>query len=284
MAERTNVIEYCMLNVAASPHPEGVYFRLFERAAGRQIVYFGDNVATISKPEKVRDGFFRGRIVCWTPINQDEPAVLTDVLQEIDFSDLNINIPDNVGFNGRVFLYIFREADHTLFVEIENDLGKRLSPQRARKIFGLLFEDGDPTSPLVEVTVIPDEDALRRILAIPKLKKLRIHIVRPNADDGDISRIMGRLTAQKARAQDIEYFAAPGADGLDPDEQTKTEAEVAEHNGFVEGAGQEDDGRVVKLSTREYPRIIRRVVGQFGSTFDEAMAIAIETLARAPRD
>ncbi|MGF7006703.1 DUF4747 family protein [Aminobacter sp. BE322] len=284
MAERNKVIQYCMLNVAASPHPEGVYFGLFGRAASRQVVFFGSDIATISKPERVRDGFFRGRIVCWTPINKDEPAVLTDVLEEIDFDDLNINIPDNVGFNGRAFLYIFREADHTLFVEIENDHGKRLSPQRARRIFGLLFEDGDPDAPLVEVTVIPDEDALRRIFAIPKLKKLRIHIVRPNADDGDISRIMGRLVAQKAKAQDFELFAAPGPDGLELDQETKTEAEVAEHNGFVEGAGQEDDGTSVKLSTREYPRIIRRIVGQFGSTFDEAMAIAVETLARAPRD
>lgn len=284
MAERNTVIQFCMLNVAASPHPEGVYFRIFERAANRQVQYYGDSVATISKPDRVKDGFFRGRIVCWTPINKDDPAVLTDVLQEIDFNDLNIDIPDNVGFNGRVFLYIFREADHTLFVEIENDQRKRLSPQRARKVFALLFEDRNDSSPLVEVTVIPDEDALKRILTIPKLKKLRIHIVRPNADDGDISRIMDRLVAQKAKAQDIEYFAAPGAEGLDPDDQTKAEAGVAEHNGFVEGAGQEEDGTSVKLSTREYPRIIRRIVGQFGSTFEEAMAIAVETLARAPRD
>lgn len=283
MADQT-VLEYCMLNVAASPHPEGVYFRIFERAAGKQVNYWGDSLATISRPERVREGFFRGRIVAWTPIDKDSPAVLTDVLQEVDFNDLNIEIPDNVGFNGRAFLYVFRESDHTLFVEMKNDLGKRLAPQPARKIFTRLFEDASPDQPLVEVTVIPEEDALRRILAIPKLKRLRIHLVRPNADDADVSRIMGRLEAQKAKAQDTILIAAPGTDGIEPDSETRTEAEVAEFNGFVEGSGQEDDGTGVKLSTREYPRIIRRVVSRFGSSFAEAMAVASETMARAPRD
>jgi hypothetical protein len=206
------------------------------------------------------------------------------VLEEVNFDDLNIEIPDNVGFNGRAFIYVFRESDHTLFVEMKNDLGKRLSPQPARKIFSRLFDDPSPDAPLVEVTVIPEEDALKRILAIPKLKRLRIHLVRPNADDADVSRIMGRLEDQRAKAQDIVLIAAPGADGIEPDRETRTEAEVAEFNGFVEGSGQEDDGTGVKLSTREYPRIIRRVVSQFGSSFAEAMAVATETLARAPRD
>lgn len=284
MIEET-VIEYCMLNVAASPHPEGTYPHLFETAALKPIKYWGDHFATISKPEKVKDGFLMGRVVAWTEIDKTQPAVLTDRLQEIDFNDLNLRIPDNVGFNGREFLYVFRESDHTLFVEIVNDLGKRLSPQRARKIFALLFDAfiQGVDAPLVEVTTIPEEDALRRILAIPTLKRLRIHLVRPNADDLDIKRIMDRLSAQRARSQDIVLVAAT-KDGIEPDEETRTEAEVAEFNGFVEGSGQEDDGTSVRLSTREYPRIIKRVVGQLGSSFAEALAVASETLVRAPRD
>ncbi|MER9137515.1 DUF4747 family protein [Mesorhizobium sp. M0830] len=284
MAEE-KTIEYCMLNVAASPHPDGAYLGLLETAALKPVNYWGDHFATISRPEKVKDGFLRGRVVAWTEIDKNEPAVLTDRLQEINFNDLKIDIPDNVGFNGRVFLYVFRESDHTLFVEVANDLGKRLSPQRARKIFGMLFDAiiQGVDAPLVEVTIIPEEDALRRILSIPTLKRLRIHLVRPNADDLDVKRIMERLEAQRAKSEDIILVALP-SHGIELNEENKTIAEVAEHNGFVEGSGQEDDGAGVKYSTREYPRIIKRIVGQIGSSFAEAMAVASETLLRAPRD
>lgn len=276
-------IEYCVLNIAASPHPPGTYSAILEKVAGNQVNYWGDSLATISKPVTVRDGFLRGRIVCWTPINKEDPAVLTDVLEPINFNDLDISIPDNVGFNGRVFNYIFREADHLLFVETDNDLGKRLSPHRARKIFRLLFDTLSNTDPQVEVTVIPEEDTLRKILDLPKLKRLRIHLVRPNADDLDVQRLMNKLEAQRARVQDTILVAAQGEDGLEPNEETRTEAEVAEHNGFVEGSGKDANGDPIRLSTKEYPRLIRRVVDAVGSTFNEALTLAIETRVRAPR-
>jgi len=278
-------VEYAILNIAASPHPDGVYEELLNRAALQPVNYWGSHFATISRPVRERDGFLRGRIVCWVEIDKSEPAVFKDKLEEVDFNDLDIDIPNNVGFNSKVFLYVFREKDHSMFIETSNDLGKKLSPRQARRILELLM---GPTvqgndAPLVEVTTIPEEDTLRRIFSMSKLKRLRIHIVRPNADDLDVERILERLEGMGVRSEDKVLVAATDNGGITPDEETRTEAEVAEHNGFVQGVGYEEDGTRIDLSTKEYPRTIKKRVDQFGSAVAEIMSVALETFLRPPR-
>lgn len=284
MSNETTV-EYAILNIAASPHPQGIYENLLNRAALQPVNYWGAHFATISKPIADRLGFLRGRIVCWVEIDKNEPAVYKDVLEEVDFNNLNIHIPNNIGFNSKVFLYVFREEDHAMFIETINDQGKKLSPRQARRIFELLLGPTvqAPGAPLVEVTTIPEEDTLRKILSIPKLKRLRIHIVRPNADDLNVQRILERLERQGIRSEDKTLVASSENGGITPDDETQTEAEVAEHNGFVQGIGYEEDGARIDLSTKEYPRTIRKRVDQLGSSFAEIMSVAMETLLRPPR-
>lgn len=276
------IIEFCAINVAASPHPEGVYVELLRKAAFNPVNYWGDNFSTISPPEEVEPGFWRGRLLCWTEINKTEPAINKEKLVEIPFKDLDISLPDNVGFNGRVFQYILRERDHALFVETRNDLDKTISPDRARKILGLLFSQDiqGADAPFVEATVIPEQDALRRILAISKLKRIHIHVVRPNADDIDPQSVLDKLVQQGAKSQDTILVAAQGPDGLTLNAETTAEAEVAAFNGFVKGSGTEEDGERVELSTRQHPYIIRRIFGEYGSALDEALDLARETVLR----
>lgn len=284
MSKETTV-EFAILNIAANPHPKGVYEKILTKAALYPVNYWGSHYATVSKPIAGKDGFFRGRIVCWVEIDKNEPAVFKDKLEEVDFNDLNLDIPNNVGFNSRVFLYVFRESDHVLFFETLNDTGKRLSPRYAKKILELLTSPQvqGPESPLVEVTAIPEDDSLRRILSISKLTRLHIHLVRPNADDLDVARVLERLEKQGARSEDKVLVAAPGDGGITPDDETKTEAEVAVFNGYVQGAGYDDEGTRIDLSTKEYPRTIRKKVGEFGSSFAEIMSVAVETVLRSPR-
>lgn len=285
MAENRN-IEYGVLNIAATPHPEGVYREIFEKAAHSQVGFWGDLHATISRPSDVGDGFFSGRVYIWTEIDESEPAINTQKLEEVDFSDLDIELPENIGFNGRVFTYIFRERDHALFVETRNELGKRISPIRLQKIFRRLFSPeilGIDAS-IVEVTVYPEEDALRRILGLHTLKRIHIHIVRPNADDFDAQDILDELEEQGAKSQDLNMAALPGPDGLTLNDRTKTQAEVGSYNGFVEASGVDEDGERVHLSTKQYPRIIRRVLEEMGSTFGQALAVAKDTVLRRPSD
>lgn len=181
-------IEYCVLNVTASPHPQGIYVELLAQAAtsSTAVNYWGDAWASISRPVKRSPGFFQGRVVSWTEIDTSEPGINKRDLSEIPFDDLNIDIPEYVGLNGKAFVYTLRELDHKIFVETKNELGKSLSPRRLKTIFSRLLSPDvlGHDDPFVEVTVVPDEDALSKILSIDKLRYLHIHIVRPNTNGG----------------------------------------------------------------------------------------------------
>lgn len=282
MADESH-LEFCILNIAASPHPEGVYVRLLEQAATKQVKYWGDRFATISAPREREEGFWQGRILTWDNIDFREPGIDTGSLTEVDVSGFGDTLPPNIGFNGRVFLYTLRVRDHRVFVETLNELGKTLSPRQAGKIFdSLLNEPNQPReSPIVSVTVIPDENALKQILAIDQLKKLRIHLVRPNADDvGDeADEVLQELVEQGAKSQDILLTAAAG-EGLKPNEHTLAQASVAEINGYVDGNGREADGTRVAYSTRQYPRVIHRLANEFASSLDGALAVAKAAVIR----
>lgn len=279
------IVEYSILNISASPHPDGVYKDVLTQVALNPINYWGDHFATISEPVEDEKGFYRGRIVSWVEIDKSQPAVHKDKLEEVDFDQLNFRIPDNIGFNSKTFLYVFRERDHLMFIETKNELGQSLSTSRTRRIMQMLMSQPilGKGAPLIEVTVIPEEDAVKRILSLPKLKRLRIHIVRPNADDLDVQKVLDRLQRQGIRSDDRVLVASSENEGIIPDEETKLEAEVAEFNGFVQGVGYEEDGTRVDLSTKEYPRTIKKRVGQLGSSFAEIMAVAKETVLRQPR-
>lgn len=275
-------LEYGILNVAASPHPEGVYVDLLNKAALERVNFFGDLYATISKPELVEDGYYRGRVVIWTEIDKTLPAINKDQLEQIEFENLDLKIPDNVGFNGRIFTYVLREKDHLFFIETKNDLGKKLSIRRLQRIFEKLFSEAvqGVEAPFVEVTVVPESDALSRILKVYELKKLKIHIVRPNADDLDTDRLLARMEKQGAKKQEILLVAAPNSGGIKADEETKTQAKVAATNGYVVASGLEEDGQTVELSTKDYPKLIRRRISERASVFSAILAVAKETFIK----
>tara|TARA_R110002124_G_scaffold16882_7_gene71444 strand:- start:10316 stop:11185 length:870 start_codon:yes stop_codon:yes gene_type:complete len=280
------VVEYCAVNVAANPHPDGVYLALLQKASESEVKYWGDHYAKISSPVERENGFYQGRLVTWTAINRDEPPVDTQLLEEVDWDDLDLDIPANLGFNGRIFFYSFRNRDHTMFVETKNEFGKRVSAKQVEKILFRLFspEVQGPDAPLVEVTLIPDEDTLNRILALDRLKRLEIHLVRPNADDLDVEDILAELDAQHAKSMEKVLVAIPGNEGLQPDERTTVEAKVAEFNGYVVGNGYDADGELVHLSTKAHPRIFKRFLGEFGSALGAALLVAKESVVRRQRD
>ncbi|MRN44931.1 MULTISPECIES: DUF4747 family protein [unclassified Brucella] len=277
-------VEFCILNIAANPHPEGIYPSLLEKTANVHVNYRGNDFATISKPTLREEGFYQGRIVCWTDIDTSEPAINKIDLSEIPLEDLDIRIPSYVGLNGRVFSYTLREKDHKIFVETKNDLNKRLSATMVGKIFTHLMSGGvlGVGAPIVEITVVPDEDTLKRILSIPNISRLKIHMVRPNQDDinDEVEKVLKELEQQNATAQDIVLTARPGGDGLQPSKRAIAQAMAAELNGYVEASGKEDDGQPIRLSTKEHPKILKTDLDESSSIWGAALALAKRTIVR----
>ena len=70
---------------------------------------------------------------------------------------------------------------------------------------------------------------------MPRLRHLHIELTRPNADTLGLARrkVMERLQNMNAQSQAIEFHAQRG-ESLEPDEEARTLAAVAQSNGYVE--------------------------------------------------
>ena len=267
------------LNIVATPHPAGVYERLLAQCADTAVTFYGDQTAAITKPRKVRnaDNLIEGRLVVWTDIDESQPGINKRSLSEVRLSDMNFTVPRDLGFNGRVFTYVLNTTAHVLALEIRNEFGQTISPMRAKRIFDKLLSPlvlGLDTE-LVEVTVIPEDDALSRVLGLDRLDKVEILVKRPNEDDitTETNAVMAELMAQKAKSEDRVLTREARSDGLELSEENMARARVAANNGYVSSSGRDDDGETVRRSTKEYPKVVRWVIdagATFASTIREA--------------
>ncbi|MES2600526.1 MAG: DUF4747 family protein [Pseudomonadota bacterium] len=275
MADTT--IEVAALNIVASPHPDGIYLKLFQHVAGKEILLWGSDRAKITEPRAIegRDNYFYGEVLVWAHIDTDSPWLNTDTDTEATDEEMQAVVealPTNLEPNFRPFTYVLNQAEHIVLLEIRNEAGQRFSPKRAKRMFARLFEDLPADLPEVDVTVIPEEETLEKIFAIKRLRKLDIVIKRPNGDDlgDDFKRVMDALTQEGVRVQKIEKTKAAKVPTITPNEDTKKLAVIASTNGYVSGEGKDELGNPVFESTEEHPKIRKLDVNT--STFATVVA------------
>ncbi len=259
VAERAVRIGF--LNVVATPHPNGVYERLLRQAGDTGVNFYGESIAAITSPRAARNEnhLIEGRIVVWTEIDESQPGINKRSLSAVRLTDMNFRVPADLGFNGKVFAYVFNTRSHVLAFETRNEFGQNLSPVRAQRIFDILFSarvQGTDVE-LVEVTVIPEDDALSQVLALDRLDRVDIYLKRPNDDDitKETNRIMAELMAQNVKSEERILSRAPKTEGIELSAENQTRAEVAASNGYVTASGQDADGVPQKRSTKKYPKI-----------------------------
>jgi hypothetical protein len=139
--------------------------------------------------------------------------------------------------NFRSFNFVFLEDRHLLIIEFKNELGEHFGSARALKLFSSLFSEEalGPDDPDVSVTVVPSHEGLRRIYAIPRLRRLEIFVLRPNADDlaTEQKKLLDKLMKQGAKSQSVELKKRAKIKTITPDDETKTLAAIAAENGYV---------------------------------------------------
>lgn len=273
-------VELSVLNIVATPHPDGIYPQLLRDVSGQGVKFWGDEHAAISAPVEVGDGIFQGRIVIWTEIDPDAPAIDIAKLEEVPLESSGALLPDNVGFNGRVFLYTLNSKNHLIFVEARNEFKNNLSPRRAGIIFAALFKKLPIDAPLVDVTVVPEDDTVDTLLALPRLDKVHIHLTRPNVEEfGEAAQqILKQLEAEGAKSQDVVIKRSPTADTLRLSEEHQIQARVSAYHGWFWASGLQEDGGKFDGSTKEYPKIIKKIIDG-GTSF----ALAARDIARSFR-
>jgi hypothetical protein len=233
------IIEVGALNITASPHPPGIYQQILSAVADKEVPVWGSDRAKITQPGPFEDheDWLYGQILVWAEIDingkwlnkaKNKEATPEEKKEVIEA------LPEDLEPNFRSFNFIFLEKKHRLVLEYRNELGQHFGPKRAEKFFQRLFDTKLPRgSPAVEVTVIPEDDTLDKIYAIPRLRKLEIFLKRPNPDDNAeaAARILGRLERQGARSQKLELNKAATIKTLKPDAETKRLAALAAENG-----------------------------------------------------
>lgn len=274
------------LNVVATPHPAGVYERLFRQAAHHIVQYWGAYHAAISDLTKIpgEDGFLTFSLSTWMEINPDEPTIRKEDFAKASFPREGQEFTEKYGVNGRVFSCILDTETHIVTVELKNEDGQKLSAGRAELIFRELLSPAvlGVDAEEMEVTLIPQDDALEYVLGFKRLDRIEILVKLPNNDDitTETNRVLSRLREQNAKSEKSVLTRAAGTDGLEPDEEHMTLARVAAAgNGRVETTGQDEDGEKGERSTKEKPKIVRRIL-QRGQSY----LAAIRNVAREARD
>ncbi|MEA3036656.1 MAG: hypothetical protein QOH04_2428 [Sphingomonadales bacterium] len=268
MAAEERIIRACFLNIVATPHPQGVYARLLRSAAGHIVGFWGSYRAAISEPQVYSDdkALLHGQLFVWVEVDPDQPAINKQQLQKTVFPDAGRQFTREFGVNGRVFDFVFDTSNHILTTAIRNDEGQTITPNRLERIFQNLLspEVLGVKAELVEVTVLPREDALSYVLGFERLDRVEILVKIPNQDDitDEANRVMQRLRDMKAKSELSALVRAPKTDGLELDEEHMTLARVAAANGHVDSKGVDSGGASGERSTRERPKIVERVVAK----------------------
>lgn len=173
-----------------------------------------------------------------------------------------IVIPENLRPNARICLFAFDLRRHVIYFEQKNVDGQMFPQKKVQKIFQKLFKFSaeavslDLRQPLeVALTVIPTEDAIEKVLAIPYIHRVTINLRRPNPDDISeaAARIMRELDQQGVATENIVLAKSKTAESIVLNHANREIAHVAAENGSVKAAGKAADGRREERQTNQYP-------------------------------
>lgn len=261
---RTKVLTISAYNITIHPHKPEKYIQLIKsaeksktaiRVHGETKLQFIRGIFSIDSKNQL-NGIY-GEIAKFTDIPDNAKWLNLSTESAAGEEELKaLVIPPHLKPNYQGFTFIFYPLIHKLIVEQKN--GEfQLSPNYVEKFLNGIFslpkikdEYGK-----VDVTVMPEKNKIKEILGIPNLKKIRLVITRPNPDDlgDDIDEeILKILDSENIGKQEIVNNAVKGK-SLSLNRKSKTLAEVASENGFVEAVGEDNQGIKIEDSTRTHP-------------------------------
>ncbi|MDN7752697.1 DUF4747 family protein [Burkholderia gladioli] len=272
------------------PHSPERYVDLLKKAyRTRRVIKIRGQFAGIlgTFGDDVGDGFYYGELFKfydlkltgkWLNVLQQAPA------EEDDLAELNV--PEHLKPGLEAFPFLFHAQSHRLFF-VSQDSQEHLGPKDAGKYFRQLLNQPKLTDQFKEitVTVIPGEDTLEKIFALPELRKLQIVITPPNPDDWeDVEQDVKERMAEQNAATMVTVLVANKGESLEPNEHTRSLSEVAQANGYVEGRGMTEIGKVQTLSTKSHPMLAPAFYDQNVETVVTALRnVATAYLARIRR-
>jgi hypothetical protein len=253
------------LNVVATPHPPGIYPASLADLANKPVRVRGNDWAIITAPKQVsgEPDLWEGIVSVWTDVDASEPSINKATFQRQDVEAALKKIFAERGFNNRSFAYVLDDQTHKVAVELKNEGGKTISILQISRIFDLLLSKLNREGQTYEVTVVPEEDAIERVLGLKRLDRVDILLKRPNIgdhDSGDADQVLQELHEQNIKQAEYTFSRQPGTDGIHLNQENETRAEVAAQNGYVKSSGIDEYDNRDKRSTKEYPKVVPLVL------------------------
>lgn len=266
MANREVKLSVGAINITMHPHSPEQYVKLLKDAQRLKIISNIGNkrsalitaVNYFHLGDKHADAPVTGDIVKFTDIDLDGTWFDITTSKIAEESDIDsIQIPAHLKPNTQRFSFIFFPKTHLLFYEAYY-YGNKFSPTAAVNTFEKILNN--PKLQLkygeIEVTHIPETDALAAALKTKHIRFLKLKVTRPNADHfSEIERKFLASMTKRNVAEIIEEHRSVKGQSLELDAQTKQKAMIAEHNGYVEIKGRDSNQKVVEFSTLSHPLI-----------------------------
>lgn len=258
-------IEVGIINVVLHPHSPDLYVKLFREARNNKIS------GIINKNKRARVGFIEnykdfsgemlyGRLFFYTVLNPNEPW-LDDESGEIASDDQLEQLREQLRSlypEFRAMRFALDPSAHKLYFEVKNEERKSFSPSTVHKALISIFNNPKIQEDFgeVELTIVPTQDALEKILKIEDLRKFSIDLRPPNSDGwSDESEELEKwLEEMNVSRLEQNLTKSKGAQTITPDERTLKLARVAQQNGKVVGSGY-TNGKKVTESTESYPKV-----------------------------
>jgi len=252
------VFEIGGVNVVLHPHPPGQYEKLFRDAykLKKRVRIHGDRHALMTQFKALkRDGLshaLEGEISTFSHLDPSLPWINLETEDSASDDELS-DIPEHLRPNLRRCSFYFDVASHKIFFVTTARKGG-ISPKLMAKYLSDLFMDADLVEQfgVPKVTVLPDREAVSKILAWKKIRRLIIHAVKPNPGDydlADLAEFEESLGDQNADQLNVE-LVAERSKYLDLNEKTQTLVAIAADNGYVEAKGHDIQGSPTEKSTK----------------------------------
>ncbi len=276
---REKIGRYGILNVVLQPHPAEAYERLFRKAAKSKITvnYRAERYARISPLTDLKDDIFSGRLATWSEIDVEGNVIDKNTLDEQLFSEANIEIPNSVGFNAKVFNFSFKISSHQVFIELINDENEKIAISSAQRILWSILEKVLMPTEELDVHIVSKKSAIDYVLNIPLLKKIEIVVQLPNPDvtSGSKQEIFDVIDGMHAKSVTLGITSRNGGGALLLTPGVRTLAELSTENGHTTAYGRNVEGETVERSTKDVPAEIQIVLNH-----DETRAAATRRIAR----
>lgn len=253
-----------ILNLRLHPHAPNPYMAYINDMyrLRKPIKIHGDRYGVISllNRTKSENNIVTGLITTFVRLDLDGAWFdITKLSAATDEQISELNIPDNVFPNAASFYFHFDTEKHKIYIQLYSQ-GKTFTINSAYKFFSLLSRDLSLTTKYGEATisVVQSKVGLAKLFALPKIKEIKIVILKPNADifsENFEEEIEAHLINSHSKKLSLIYEAEANS-SLVPTEPIRTISMTALENGHVEVRGRDDSG-AVKRSTDEFPRILQ---------------------------